>query len=104
MAMGVDYSDHFHVAARRAVLWRLRVTNVLPDRVRTREKFFRHLVVNDRNARHTFIFRFRLGKITSMQQLDTKRLEVARRRPGVTGACARMRGSPLGWQRFPSGQ
>src|SRR5439155_26312114 len=99
MAMGVDYSDDFHVA-RRTVLWRLRITNVLPDRVCIREKLFSHLVVNDCDARRILVLRFSLSEIAAAQKLDADRVEVPGRRRGVKRTCARIRRFRVGWHHF----
>ena len=97
--MGVDDSDDFHVV-RRAVLWRLRITNVLPERVCIREKLFRHLVVNDCDARRILVLRFSLSEIAAAQKLDADRVEVPGRRRGVKRTCARIRRFRVGWHHF----
>ena len=87
MKMFTDDADNFHVA-RRAILRRLRVTNVLPDCVFVRKKFFRHFFVNDGNTTRVLLLAFLLSEIAAAQQLYAKRIEVTGRRRGVERICA----------------
>jgi hypothetical protein len=57
-------TDDFHVV-RRTVLRRIRIANVLTNRIFVREKFFRHFFVDDRHASRIFVFGFVLGKIAA---------------------------------------
>ena len=67
VAMRVHDADHFEVV-RRAVARRLRVAQVLTDRVVVREKFLGHFLVDDGDARRILVFRLRLGEIAAAQR------------------------------------
>src|SRR4030095_5030069 len=57
-------ANYFHVV-RRAVLWRLRVPNMLTDRVLVREKLFRHFFVDNGHPARVLVFAFALSEIAA---------------------------------------
>src|SRR5437773_2324417 len=76
MAMRSNDPDNFEIV-RRTVLGRLRVSNVLTDRIFVRKKFFGHLFVDDGNAPAVLVFALRLSEIAATQKLYTDGVEVA---------------------------
>src|SRR5262249_44479216 len=64
---------------RRTIARRLRITNVLPERVATREKLLRHHLVDDQNTRRVLVFCFRIGEIAATQESHTHAVEPAGR-------------------------
>src|ERR1044072_6852582 len=79
MNMLADDADNFHVV-RRAVLWRLRVTNMLSYCVLIGEKLFRLLFVTEGNPAGFLFLSFFLSKIAAAQYFYAERIKVARRR------------------------
>jgi hypothetical protein len=73
---------------------------VLTDCVRIGEKLFRHLLVDDCDARRVFVFRFGLGEIATAQELDPDCIEISWSGSGVKCICARLRRFRVGWHRF----
>ncbi len=57
-------TDDFHVV-RRTVFRRLRIANVLTDRLFIGEKFFRHFFIDDRHASRILAFGFVLSEIAA---------------------------------------
>src|SRR4029450_11115903 len=99
MAMRADDPNNFHVVGR-AVVWRLRVTNVLTDCVRIGEKLFRHLVIDDWDAWGVFVFRFGLVEIATAQELYPDRVEISWSGGCVKRVCTRIRRLRVGRHRF----
>src|SRR5215510_2512612 len=80
----------FHVV-RRAIFWRVGVTNVLTDWIFVGEKFFRRFLVDDRNSTALLVFAFVLGEISAAQQFYAQRLAVTGRYRGEERIDARVR-------------
>src|SRR5262245_47010543 len=68
-------ADDFHVV-RRAVLRRLCVADMLPNRLFTWEKFFGQFFVDNRHATPVFVFAFVLSEIAAPQQFYAQRVAV----------------------------
>src|SRR5213592_970335 len=82
MPMLAHDTDYFHIV-RRAVLRRLRIADMLTDRVLVREKLFRHFFVDDRYTPRILVFAFVLGEIAAPQEFYAERVAVAGRDSGV---------------------
>src|SRR5204862_6803748 len=88
--MFADYADDLQVV-RPAALGRLRVTNMLTDRILIRKKFCRHFFVDYSNAPSILVLAFGLSEIAAAPQLDAERFEIAGRDCGIEGIDAGVR-------------
>src|SRR5262249_15792550 len=66
VAMFADDSDDLHVV-RLAIFRRLRITNMLANRVFVRKEFLRHFFVDDGDPVRIFVLAFLLSEIAAAQ-------------------------------------